>query len=224
MSSAALIVAAGRGSRMGTERPKQYLDLAGKPVLRHTVEAFLGSNIDTVQVIIHPSDLSLYDAAVTGLNDPRIRPPVSGGDTRAASVKAGLEALAPSAPERVLIHDAARPFCAPELIASVIRALNNAPGAFAALRVVDALWKATRDQAKHPVSREDMWRAQTPQGFHFEAILDAHRTLQTDAADDVAVAIEAGLEVRIVEGSEENFKITTPADLQRAERLIQSGS
>lgn len=221
MSNAALIVAAGRGSRMGLERPKQYLDLAGKPVLRHTVEAFLGTEIDAIQVIIHPSDLSLYDEAVTGLNDPRIRPPVSGGDTRAASVRAGLESLAPSAPERVLIHDAARPFCSPELIASIIKALNGAPGAFAALRVVDALWQATENLAQHPVSREDMWRAQTPQGFHFETILDAHRTLKTDAADDVAVAIEAGLEVRIVEGSEQNFKITTPADLQRAQQLIQ---
>jgi 2-C-methyl-D-erythritol 4-phosphate cytidylyltransferase len=128
----------------------------------------------------------------------------------------GLEALAPSTPDRVLIHDAARPFVSVEVVDAVLDALDEAPGAFAALPVVDALWSAEDNRAQSSVPRDGLWRAQTPQGFHFDTIFAAHRAYRGEAADDVAVARAAGLEVRIVPGSEANYKITTGADLAKA--------
>ena len=221
MTNAALIVAAGRGSRMMRDTPKQYLPLAGHAVLWHTVQAFLASSdIDRVCVVIHPEDRALYDAAVAGIDDVRLAEPVSGGASRAASVRLGLEALQIDKPDHVLIQDAARPFCSPDLIAAVLAPLTEVEGAFAALPVVDALWKAEGSEALTPVPREGLWRAQTPQAFRYAAILAAHANGDGDAADDVAIARQAGLTVRVVEGSEDNFKITLPRDLERAERML----
>ncbi|SHI06700.1 2-C-methyl-D-erythritol 4-phosphate cytidylyltransferase [Marivita hallyeonensis] len=221
MTNAALIVAAGRGSRMGAETPKQYLTLGEHAVLTHTIQAFLASDrIDCVRAVIHPEDYAPYTQATEDVTDPRLLPPVPGGATRAVSVRLGLEALAEVRPTHVLIHDAARPFCPPDLITRVIDALATAEGAFAALPVVDALWRTDGTKATTPVSREGLWRAQTPQAFRFDAILAAHRSGPEDAADDVAIARRAGLTVAVVDGSEENFKITRPADLDRAERLL----
>jgi 2-C-methyl-D-erythritol 4-phosphate cytidylyltransferase len=221
MTNAALIVAAGRGSRMMQDMPKQYLSLGGRAVLWHTVQAFLASDlIDTVRVVIHPDDQALYDAAVAGITDVRLGAPVRGGASRAASVRLGLEALQAEAPAHVLIHDAARPFCSPHLIAAVLEPLTLVEGAFAALPVVDALWRAEGSEALSPVARDGLWRAQTPQAFRFDAILAAHVTGDAAAADDVEIARAAGLRVRVVEGAEENFKITLPRDLARAERIL----
>ena len=217
----ALIVAAGRGRRMGDALPKQFLPLAGQPILKRTVAAFLAADwIDRVTVVINPDDRALYDAALRGTTDARLSAPVSGGTTRAASVRLGLQAFSEPAPDRVLIHDAARPFVSGDLIARVASALDDADGAFAAVPVVDALWSSQDGHALAPVARDGMWRAQTPQGFRFAAILAAHQNADASAADDVAVARAAGLRVRIVEGHEQNFKITTPADLARAEKSL----
>lgn len=217
MSTAVVIVAAGRGHRLGGETPKQYVPLAGRCALRRCVERFLEiDRIDAVQVVIHPDDRGLCSEALLGLHSTRLLPPASGGSTRAASVLCGLEALAGIAPARVLIHDAARPFVPAEVVLAVIDALGSAPGAFAALPVVDALWSSEDSCAGAPVPREGLWRAQTPQGFHYDRILAAHRSHRGDAADDVSVARAAGLEVRLVAGSEANYKITTAADLVRA--------
>ena len=217
----ALIVAAGRGRRMGEALPKQFLPLAGQPILKRTIAAFLTADwIDRVTVVINPDDRALYDAAIRGTADDRLTAPVPGGATRAASVRLGLQALAAPAPDRVLIHDAARPFVSADLIAQVACALDEADGAFAAVPVVDALWSSQDGHALAPIPRNGMWRAQTPQGFRFGPILAAHQSADASAADDVAVARAAGLRVRIVEGSEQNFKITTPADLARAEKSL----
>lgn len=219
MTNAALIVAAGRGRRMGAETPKQYLALGGQAVLHHTIASFLASDrIDTVTVVIHPDDHDLYTAAIAGITDPRLRPPVPGGASRSASVHLGLRAL--DTPAHVLIHDAARPFCTPDLIARVIAALADTDGAFAALPIVDALWQTNGAQATTPVPRDGLWRAQTPQGFRFDAILSAHRNLDAEAADDVEVARRAGLSVQVIEGEEDNFKITRPRDLERAADVL----
>ena len=212
-------MAAGRGQRLGEATPKQYLALGGRAILRRALDACLAHpSLDLLQVVIHPEDRPRYDAALAGLDDPRLRPPVSGGASRDASVLAGLEALAPERPDRVLIHDAARPFLRPELISNVLAALDEAPAALPALPVVDALWRAEGDRAEAPVSRDGLWRAQTPQGFRYPEILAAHRGHRGAALDDVAVARAAGLEVRIVPGDEDNFKITDGADLERARR------
>jgi 2-C-methyl-D-erythritol 4-phosphate cytidylyltransferase / 2-C-methyl-D-erythritol 2,4-cyclodiphosphate synthase len=217
MRTAALIVAAGRGQRLGGGTPKQYLPLAGVPVLRRAVAALLAHPaIGRAQVVIDPDDRSSYEAALDGL-DARLMPPVAGAKMRAGSVLNGLEALAADPPDRVLIHDAARPFASPELIAAVLAALDEAPAALPALPVVDALWRGAGGLATEPAPRDGLWRAQTPQGFRFAAILAAHRAHGGPADDDAAVARAAGLEVRIVPGDEANFKITTAADLARAE-------
>jgi 2-C-methyl-D-erythritol 4-phosphate cytidylyltransferase / 2-C-methyl-D-erythritol 2,4-cyclodiphosphate synthase len=155
----------------------------------------------------------------------RVAPPVAGGATRGASVLAGLEALAEEAPDLVLIHDAARPLVEPGTVAGVVAALAEAPGAFPVLPVVDALWSGAGTGVDAPVPREGLWRAQTPQGFRFAAILAAHRAHGAhgggEAADDVAVARAAGLSVLRVPGSERNFKITTAEDLERARRSME---
>jgi 2-C-methyl-D-erythritol 4-phosphate cytidylyltransferase/2-C-methyl-D-erythritol 2,4-cyclodiphosphate synthase len=217
MRTAGLIVAAGRGERLGGDTPKQYLPLGRGTVLSRSVGALLANPaIDALRVVIHPADRGRYDDALRSVADPRLLPPVAGGASRAESVLAGLESLAEVAPDRVLIHDAARPFAGPEVIAGVLAALDDAPGAVPALPVVDALWRGSDNRARNPVPRAGLWRAQTPQGFHFAGILAAHRAHAGEVADDVAVARAAGLEVRIVPGSEANFKITTAADLERA--------
>ena len=222
MTNAALIVAAGRGSRMMQDMPKQYLELGGHAVLWHTVQAFLASDqMHAVRVVIHPDDRALYDHAVAGIEDARLGAPVPGGTSRAASVRLGLEALQGDMPQHVLIHDAARPFCTAPLIAAVLEPLAQVDGAFAALPVVDALWKTDGIEAIAPVSRDSLWRAQTPQAFRYTAILAAHATGDAAAADDVEIARKAGMTVRVVEGSEDNFKITLPRDLERAEHVLK---
>ncbi len=219
MRTAGLIVAAGRGQRLGGPTPKQYLRLGGEPVLRRAVAALLPA-VDLLVVVIHPDDRPRYDEALAGLADPRLLPPADGADSRAASVLAGLEALAAEAPDRVLIHDAARPFPSRALVGAVLAALDTAPATLPALPVVDALWRAADGLATAPASREGLWRAQTPQGFRFAEILAAHRAHRGEAADDAAIARAAGLAVRLVPGEEANFKITTAGDLDRARALI----
>lgn len=219
MQAAGLIVAAGRGTRLGAEIPKQYLDLGGAPVLTHTLRALLAHpGVGPVQVVIGSEDAGRYAAAVAGLADPRLLPPVVGGGTRAASVRAGLAALAGLGPSHVLIHDAARPFLPLAVIDRVLAALAEAPAACPGLPVADALWRAAEGLAGAAVDRTGLWRAQTPQGFDFAAIAAAHAAGPEDAADDIAVARAAGLPARLVLGAPENFKITTAADLDRARR------
>lgn len=218
---AVVVVAAGRGRRMASGIPKQYLDLCGEPILRHTLRGMLAlPSVARVVTVIHADDTTDYRRATEGLDDVRLAEPVPGGADRAASVRHGLEALAARRPDIVLIHDAARPFCPPETVQAVIDACRDTEGAFAAVPVVDALWRVGDGMADVPVARDGLWRAQTPQGFRFEAILEAHTsTARADALDDVQIARAAGLTVQVVPGPEENFKITTPDDLHRAERI-----
>ncbi|MBF5096144.1 bifunctional 2-C-methyl-D-erythritol 4-phosphate cytidylyltransferase/2-C-methyl-D-erythritol 2,4-cyclodiphosphate synthase [Azospirillum sp. INR13] len=218
----ALIVAGGSGQRFGAERPKQYLDLAGKPVLRRTVEAFLGHpQVGGVRVVIDPAWRDAYDAAVAGLGLPD---PVAGGPSRQESVRNGLEALAADGPpDLVLIHDAARPLIDAATIGAVIAALDDQPGAIAAVPVADTLKRGNDGTIGATVDREGLWRAQTPQGFRFPAILQAHRAAAgLSLTDDAAVAERAGLAVALVPSKEDNFKVTTPDDLTRATRAIMS--
>ena len=218
----ALIVAGGAGQRFGAERPKQYLDLAGKPVLRRTVEAFLRHpQVNDVRVVIDPAWREAYDAAVSGLGLPA---PVAGGASRQDSVRNGLEAIAADgAPDLVLIHDAARPLIDDATIGAVIAALGDKPGAIAAVQVADTLKRGNDGSIGATVDREGLWRAQTPQGFRFPAILEAHRAAAgLSLTDDAAVAERAGLAVALVPSKEDNFKVTTPDDLTRATRAIMS--
>lgn len=218
---AVILVAAGRGRRLGGEIPKQYIPLHGACALRRSVDLFLSlEEVGRVLPVIHPDDATLCSEALAGVSDIRLMPPVNGGDTRADSVRKGLEALETHRPFKVLIHDAARPFVPRRVVLDVIAALDASEGAFAAMPVVDALWSSEGDMAVAPVPRDRLWRAQTPQGFDFAQILEAHRNHDGSGADDVAVAREAGMRVRIVPGTEGNYKITTQDDLERALREL----
>lgn len=215
-----LVVAAGRGRRFGGDLPKQYHDLAGRMVLRHTLAAFATNpEIDAVRAVIHPDDRQLYDIAASGL---ALLEPVSGGASRQDSVRLGLESLADLAPERVLIHDAARPFIDAGTIGRVIAALISHPAALPVVPVADTLKRGKDGFVSDTISRESLFRAQTPQGFRFNDILAAHKAvIGEELTDDAAVAERAGLPVALVAGAEDNVKITTAADLERARRLFE---
>lgn len=225
MKIAALIVAAGRGTRAGGELPKQYATAGGAPVLQHTLLAFLSHEaISDVQVVIHPDDSALYQECVPG-GAAKLWPPVNGGATRQASVQAGLEALSALKPDLVLIHDAARPFVSASTITDVVHALFANDGAIAAVPLADTLKRADGNGTiAATVERTGLWRAQTPQGFKFPLILKAHRAAAAegkhDFTDDAAIAEWAGLPVALVEDSSENVKLTTAADIAAADRKL----
>lgn len=216
MTTAALIVAAGRGRRAGGPLPKQWQRVAGRPVAAWTLDAF--APLGPLVMVIHPDDRALAREA-SGAHSVQL---VHGAEERAGSVRAGLEALAPLAPDRVLIHDVARPCVPRAVIDAVVAALDTAPGAAPALAVTDALWTGAEGRVTGTRDRTGLYRAQTPQGFRFDAILAAHRAHPGGAADDVAVARDAGLDVAIVPGSERNLKITGPEDFARAATLLES--
>jgi len=219
-SVAVVVVAAGRGVRAGPGAPKQWRPLAGRAVLAHTLDAFAGHpRCDRIVLVLHPDDMAMA-AGYTAREDCRMDA-VAGGPDRAASVLNGLEALAEVAPDFVLIHDAARPLVSPGLIDGVLAALEKGPAAAPALAVTDALWTGRDGRVTGTRDRDGLFRAQTPQGFHFDAILAAHRAHPGGATDDVAVARAAGLDVTIVPGDPDNLKITGPADFARAERLLR---
>jgi 2-C-methyl-D-erythritol 4-phosphate cytidylyltransferase/2-C-methyl-D-erythritol 2,4-cyclodiphosphate synthase len=215
----ALIVAAGRGTRFGGDLPKQYRRLGGYPVLRYSAATFARHpDIAQVRIVIHGDDRALHDEAVDGLG---IENPVIGGATRQESVRQGLEAIDAQSPDTVLIHDAARPFIDAATIAKTVDCLSGHDGALVAVPVVDTLKRGEDGLVADTVDRAGLYRAQTPQGFRFPAILAAHRAAAgRQMTDDAAVAEAAGLSVGLVEGSEDNFKITTEDDLIRAERLL----
>ena len=229
MSVAALIVAAGRGARAASEqnRPKQYCAIGGVPMLSRSIGAFAAHpEVDDILVVIRPDDTGLY-AAASQPYAGRLRKAVPGGARRQDSVRAGLEALASDPPSSVLIHDAARPFVSAELISRVIGTLDERQGAVPGLPVTDTLKWVARGQVIGTAERDQLWRAQTPQGFRFETILAAHRTAAHGPAreftDDAGIAEWFGLDVALVEGAEDNRKLTTPEDLKRADELLKAG-
>jgi 2-C-methyl-D-erythritol 4-phosphate cytidylyltransferase / 2-C-methyl-D-erythritol 2,4-cyclodiphosphate synthase len=219
-SIAAVIVAAGRGHRAGGDLPKQYRHLAGEPVIRPTLAAFLAHpQIAAVQPVIHPDDEKLFDAAAAGLH---ALPPVHGGATRQASVRAGLEALDGSAPDIVLIHDAARPFLTGDLISRAIIAGKTHGAAVPAVAVADTVKKIDeRDMVTETLDRSRLRMVQTPQAFVFGLIVEAHRRAAAagleDFSDDAALAEWAGHRVNVFAGETANVKLTTDDDFTRAE-------
>ncbi|MBS0563397.1 MAG: bifunctional 2-C-methyl-D-erythritol 4-phosphate cytidylyltransferase/2-C-methyl-D-erythritol 2,4-cyclodiphosphate synthase [Proteobacteria bacterium] len=210
---AIIIVAAGRGTRAGGGEPKQWRALGGMAVLERTLAAFVG--LGRICLAVHPDDMGRALDLVRGRAVL-----VAGGASRDASVRAALACLEGSGVGRVLIHDGARPLVSPALIGRVVAALDGHEGAAPALAVSDALWEGAEGRVTGARPREGLFRAQTPQGFRFPAILQAHRAHPGGAADDVEVALAAGLDVAIVEGEEENIKLTWPGDFDRAERII----
>ncbi|MDA0664446.1 MAG: bifunctional 2-C-methyl-D-erythritol 4-phosphate cytidylyltransferase/2-C-methyl-D-erythritol 2,4-cyclodiphosphate synthase [Proteobacteria bacterium] len=225
METVALIVAGGRGVRAGGGMPKQYRPLAGRPLLRHTIACFARHpEIDAIRVVIHPDDAALYAAAASGFD---LLAPVHGGALRQDSSRNGLESLVEHNPVNVLIHDAARPFADAGVISRVIGALSDdTPAALAALPVSDTLKRAdAQARVTGTVDRAALWRAQTPQGFRYAAIIAAHRAMAgRDLTDDAAVAEAAGLAVQLVPGSPDNIKVTMPEDFSYGERYLAAGA
>jgi 2-C-methyl-D-erythritol 4-phosphate cytidylyltransferase/2-C-methyl-D-erythritol 2,4-cyclodiphosphate synthase len=228
MSVTALIVAAGRGVRAFGDKdliPKQYMPIGGLPMLTRSIGAFAcHPRVAEVQVVINPHDALQYDNAAKDFAD-RLRPPVPGGARRQDSVLAGLEALTASPPQHVLIHDAARPFVDAFLIGRVIDALQAHPAALPGLPVTDTLKRESGGRVTGTLDRDALWRAQTPQGFRFDAILAAHRAAAKAAdgtlTDDAGIAEWFGLEVALVAGSEANLKLTTAEDIASADEALK---
>lgn len=219
--TAALVVAAGRGSRAARDLPKQYSTVGGKTVLRRTLEALLSHRaIDRILIVISEGDGDLYAQSVQGL--PRLLPPVTGGATRRQSVHNGLEALAAEPPRLVLVHDAARPFVSGELVDRVIAACDERHGAIPVLPITDTVKRVEKGMIAGTVPREGLAAAHTPQAFPFRELLAAHRRAaaegRDDLTDDAAVAALIRLPVRAVESERMNVKLTTPADFALAER------
>ena len=211
---AALIMAAGGGDRAGGDTPKQWQNVAGRRLIDWSIRAFRAHpRISVICVVTQPQARDRVAGVETA----------DGGDTRAASVLAGLNALNGRAITHVLIHDAARPCLAAGTIDAVLAALERAQGAAPGLALTDALWTVADGQVTGGHPREALARAQTPQGFEFEAILSAHQTSTGDAPDDVAVALAAGMSVEIVPGDADNLKVTTQGDFKRAGRILGSG-
>jgi 2-C-methyl-D-erythritol 4-phosphate cytidylyltransferase/2-C-methyl-D-erythritol 2,4-cyclodiphosphate synthase len=215
MTTAGLIVAAGRGTRAGGDVPKQWQIVAGRMVAEHTVARFAAHpEVGPIVLVLHPDDMDMAAHFPDAICVP-------GGATRDQSVSEGLNALIETHPARVLIHDVARPCVSDKIISDVIAALDTSPGAAPALAVTDALWRGEDGAVTGTQDRDGLFRAQTPQGFRFADILAAHNAHPGGAADDVEVARAAGLSVAITHGDEQNIKITTPGDFARAENILR---
>ncbi len=222
MMLAAIIVAAGQGSRAGPGPPKPYRLLGEKPVLTHAILAMLApARVEAVRAVIHPEHAHHYQQAVAGLSDSRLLPPVRGGETRGASVLNGLET---TPAERVLVHDGARPCARRAEVDRLIDVLERTDAAFLALPVRDTLCYIRNGELVPGPNRQDLWRAQTPQGFRRSELIRAYGAAGLGETDDVTVARMAGISVTPVTGSEANVKITGPGDFAVAERLLRTAS
>jgi 2-C-methyl-D-erythritol 4-phosphate cytidylyltransferase/2-C-methyl-D-erythritol 2,4-cyclodiphosphate synthase len=217
---AAVVVAGGRGLRAGGDLPKQYRQIFGEPVIRPSLAALANhAGVSLVQPVIHADDAALFRAASAGIS---VLPPVHGGATRQASVRAGLEALQPHGPQLVLVHDAARPFASEALIARAITAGRASGAAVPVIAVADTVKTVDATGCvTGTIDRAHLRMVQTPQAFGFAALLNAHRQAKAagrdDFTDDAALAEWAGLKVTTFEGEAENVKLTTDGDFVRAE-------
>jgi 2-C-methyl-D-erythritol 4-phosphate cytidylyltransferase/2-C-methyl-D-erythritol 2,4-cyclodiphosphate synthase len=217
---AAVVVAAGRGVRAAGELPKQYRGILGVPVITRALSTFIRHpDIGVVQPVIHPADATLYATATKHLD---LLPPVAGGDTRQASVRAGLEALESYAPETVLVHDAARPFASAALITRAIVAARECGAAVPIMAVTDTVKSVdARGVVTGTPDRTALRLVQTPQAFRFRTLLDAHRKAfaagRDGFTDDAALAEFAGIEVATFAGEAGNMKLTSAEDFARAE-------
>jgi 2-C-methyl-D-erythritol 4-phosphate cytidylyltransferase / 2-C-methyl-D-erythritol 2,4-cyclodiphosphate synthase len=217
---AAIVVAGGRGLRAGGEFPKQYRNVANQPLIRLALSAFAEHpDVAVVQPVIHPDDGELYHNATSGL---ALLPPAFGAATRQGSVRAGLEALTAHAPDLVLVHDAARPFVSPALIARATAAARASGAAIPVLSLSDTVKTVDAEGCVvSTIDRPTVRTVQTPQAFAFKPLLEAHRSAHAAGrdsfTDDASLMEWAGHKVRTFDGEAENTKLTTEEDFARAE-------
>jgi 2-C-methyl-D-erythritol 4-phosphate cytidylyltransferase len=222
-----IVVAAGRGSRIGGELPKQYRPIAGVPMVLRALRPFTAhAEVVQVALVIPAEDARQPPEFLAGLSDSGLTL-VAGGAERRASVAAGLAALRPEC-AIVLVHDAARPFVTPDVVDAVIRHARGGAGAIAAVPLSDTVKEASAEDPEliaRTVPRDRLWRAQTPQGFPRAVLARAHAAAAPDAAatDDAALVEALGVAVHLVPDSPRNLKVTTPDDFALAE-LMARGS
>jgi 2-C-methyl-D-erythritol 4-phosphate cytidylyltransferase len=212
MSTVAIIVAAGKGNRAGGKVPKQWRTLAGKLVVDWSIDAFKNHDlVDNVIVVLPPNKTLHRNDVIT----------CSGGNSRSLSVYNGLIAAKNLSPDKVLIHDVARPAVSEDIITNIILAINEETGAAPGLPISDAIWKVSDGEIKKTLDRNLIFRAQTPQGFPYSKILKAHED-QCDqmAFDDVELARKFGLKVVLKTGHRDNMKITTPGDFLKMSNIL----
>ena len=215
--AAAIIVAAGSGSRLGGQVPKQFQMLGGKPVLLWSVEVMLRCNKIAAIVVVAPEpDLDRVRAMLPHAWHVHV---VAGGPTRTDSVRNGLEALDPVFPYQVLIHDAARPGLSTDVIEELLAALADTDAACPALPVTDAL-KDTTDGGVRSIARDGLVRVQTPQAFRWDVITSAYAETTGAAVDDLALVEARGAKIALTPGRQALMKITYPEDLAIVEKLI----
>ena len=231
--TAVIIVAAGRGRRAGgseSSPPKQFQKIGGASILARTLTTFAGNTeIDQIITTIHQEDFGYWKAVFTELEQSlskvefqKILEPVFGGTTRQESVFHGLNSIAGVAPEKVLIHDAVRPFIADETVSKLIEEIStDVPAVLVAVPVIDTLKQSDDSQiVTGTIHRDGVWQAQTPQGFMFETIYGVHQEAKKnnrkDFTDDTAICEWAGIPVKIIEGNRNNIKLTSKTDMQQA--------
>ena len=216
MTTAVIIVAAGDGVRFGSELPKQYTKLAGKPMLLHSIELFSRmDNIDHVIVAINSKHEPIYKSLA-----PDMPEFVFGGARRQDSVYAGLKALAKHNPLKVLTHDAARPLVSTQIINEVVSKLNEFKAVDVACALQDTIKK--NDGGIELLDRSKLYATQTPQGFCYSTLMQLYEEYNDrDATDDISFALWANLQIGLVTGSKHNLKITTQEDHQYAEHLLK---
>ena len=212
MTTVAIIVAAGKGTRAGGKVPKQWRKIAGKLVVDWSIDAFKKHNlVDFVIVVLPPNKKLLRNDVMT----------CTGGKSRSLSVYNGLLAAKSLSPDKVLIHDVARPAVTEEIITDIIKTINEETGAAPGLPVSDAIWKISHGEIEQTLNRDFIFRAQTPQGFPFSKILEAHEHQSDEKAfDDVELAKKSGIKVLLKTGHKDNMKITTPDDFRRMSEIL----
>ena len=212
MTTVAIIVAAGKGNRAGGKVPKQWRKIAGKLVVDWSVDAFQNhSLVDFVIVVLPPNQTLHRDDVMTCV----------GGKSRSLSVYNGLIAAKSLSPDKVLIHDVARPAVSENIITDIISSINEETGAAPGLPITDALWKISDGEVEKTLDRDFVFRAQTPQGFPYSKILKAHENQSDERAfDDVELAKKSGLKVMLKTGHKDNMKITTPEDFSKMSRIL----
>ncbi len=219
-----IIVAAGSGSRLSSTTPKQYIKIAGKSILHHTIEAFKTiDNIEEICVVINPNHQDMFEQSVKGYDNIIS---CAGGATRQQSVYNGLNAItSPKDSDIILIHDAARPFVSAKEIKALLNEMSSHKAATLAMKAVDTLRYGNDEaMAMQNIERENLWAIQTPQAFHYSAIKQAHDNCDNNKhyTDDSAIISDMGIDVKLVKGSRKNFKITTKEDLHMAEQLLST--
>ena len=227
--TAVLIVAAGSGLRAKSTEPKQYLKIGRQYVLERTLENFINNKmVDYITVVINENHTSLYNSVCSKFTSKKLLPHCNGGETRSESVRKGLISISAYEVEKVLIHDAARPFTSQKIIEECIKGLDQYDVVLPGIRVTDTLWKKNKSNTQQNFvigfgpDRDTLVRAQTPQAFNFKYILELHKNNHESFSDDVYLAFQDSVKINIIEGSEKNFKITTQEDIRLAEDLMKN--